>query len=116
MVTMYNKMVFKYNPQHHVVQKLKPGKQGMVGLMYDKANKICRVYKFSSLLNMNGTHEYNVIKSLLPLSAVCPYFPTNCELVYHELDSKYEERDNPFELKSKHKLYSDVCLSEFIDA
>lgn len=108
-------MVFKYNPQHHVVHKLKPGKQGMVGLIYDKANKVARVYKFSSLLNMNGTHEYNVIKSLLPLSKVCPYFPTHCELVYHELDSKYEESDNPYELKSKHRLFSDICLSEYVN-
>lgn len=107
-------MVFKYNPQHHVVQKLKPGKQGMVGLLYDKSNKEYNLYKFSSLLNMNGTHEYNIIKSLLPLSGVCPYFPTHCELVHHELDSNYEETDNPFEMKSKHKLYTDVCISEFI--
>lgn len=107
-------MVFKYNPQHHVVHKLKPGKQGMVGIVYDKSNKLARVYKFSSLLNMNGTHEYNVIKSLLPLSGLCPYFPTRCELVYHELDSKYEESDNPFEFASKHKLFADICLSEYV--
>lgn len=107
-------MVFKYNIQHHVVQILKPGKQGMVGIIYDKANNNCRIYKFSSLLNMNGTHEYNIIKSLLPLTSVCPYYPTNCELTYHELDSKYEESYNPFELKSKHKLFVDICLSEYV--
>jgi hypothetical protein len=107
-------MVFKYNPQHHVVQKLKPGKQGMVGIVHDKSNKMSRVYKFSSLLNMNGTHEFNVIKSLLPLATVCPYFPTHCELVYHELNSEYEEHENPYELKTKHKLFADICISEYM--
>lgn len=108
-------MVFKYNPQHHVIQKLKPGKQGMVGLVYDKANKGCKVYKFSTLLNQNGTHEYNIIKSLLPLAQVCPYFPTNCELVTHEIDCNYEEAENPFELRSKHKLFIDICLTEYMN-
>lgn len=107
-------MGFKYNPQHHIISKLKPGKQGLVGTIYDKSIKKTKVYKFSTLLNKNGTHEHNIIQSLKKVY-YCPYFIADSELVIHTIDSEFENADNIFNLKSKHKIDIDICLSEYIN-
>lgn len=110
---------FKYDPALHTVRRLKPGKQGMVGVISSSSDDDKNVvYKFSSLLNMNGAHEYIIINSLKPLRAVCPYFPTNAELSCHMIDSSYSDSacTNPFEITSKHRIVCDVCISEYVDS
>jgi hypothetical protein len=108
-------MVFKYNPQHHVITKMKGGKQGLVGMILDKSNKNIKIYKFSSNLNMLATHEYNIMSSLKTINHITPYFTSCYELVNIPVNQNFKEDDNPFELKTKYKYLVDVCISEYVE-
>lgn len=108
-------MVFNYNPKHHVITKLKSGKQGLVGVIYDKSNKTARIYKFSSNLNMLATHEYQIMNSLKIVNHITPFFTSVYELVNLPINQNYEEAENPFELNTKYKYTVDVCISEYVD-
>lgn len=109
-------MSFKYNPQHHIIKKLKFGKQGIVGIIYDKSSKETRLYKFSSQMNMLGTHEYKIMKSIDSMNKFCPFFTKCYELVNLQVNENFEHVDNPFEIGQKdNKFILDVCISEFIN-
>ncbi len=108
-------MVFKYNPQHHIITKLKGGKQGMVGLIWDKSNKNLRIYKFSSIMNMIGSHEYKIMKSLTTINHISPFFTKCYELVHLPINENFEESDNPFDIDTKYKYTLDVCISEYVN-
>jgi len=108
-------MVFKYNPQHHVITKMKSGKQGLVGMILDKSNKNIKIYKFSSILNMLATHEYNIMSSLKTVNHITPYFTSCYELVNLPVNQNFKDDDNPFELNTKYKYFVDVCISEYVE-
>jgi hypothetical protein len=108
-------MVFKYNPQHHVITKLKSGKQGLVGMIWDKSNKIIKVYKFSSIMNKIATHEYKIMTSLATMNKISPFFTKCYELVNLPVNDDFEETDNPFELNTKYHYTLDICISEYVE-
>lgn len=94
---------------------MKSGKQGLVGMIFDKANKNIKIYKFSSELNMLATHEYKIMSSLKLMNHITPYFTTCYDLVTLPINQNYREDDNPFELNTKYKYLVDVCISEYVD-
>lgn len=107
-------MVFTYDPKRHIITKLKSGKQGLVGLILDKSDKTIKVYKFSTTLNQLGTHEYKIMKSLSTINQISPFFTQAYELVNCNINSNFEEANNPFELTTKYKYNVDVCISEYV--
>lgn len=109
-------MTFKYNPQHHIIKKLKFGKQGIVGIIHDKSTKTNKVYKFSSQMNMLGTHEYKIMKSMNQLNNMCPFYTRCYELVNIPVAENFETSDNPFEINPRgNQFILDVCISEYIE-
>jgi hypothetical protein len=93
----------------------KPGKQGIVGLLQLKDIDHKYVFKISQYINYLVNHETIVMKGLNDISKFCPHFCKSIGTITAEIEPKVKESSNPFNVKSKYPIRTEVLLSEYID-
>lgn len=124
--------IFDYDPSRHEVLPFNSGKQGTVGIIYDKKDETAWVYKISTGMNMIATHEYKIMQSLEPVIEIVPFFTKSYTLMnaivnedtfFMEEDDdddddecNVNERDeNPFNVHGKrYKYITDVHFFEYV--
>ena len=99
--------------QSYKTQKMKGGKQGIVGLFEVEGKKF--LYKVSSDLTLIGTHEHAILKSLEKVTSLCPFFIKSYTVVNLMYGEDYEDSEDPFKIKSKAKYYLDTCFVEYVE-
>lgn len=97
----------------------KPGKQGIVGLFRMKSEELKDekfIFKMSQYINYLTYSELTVMQGLKKISSYIPHFCKGIGLVTSKIDSKYKKNnDNPFVIKNKYPIETDVLLCEYID-
>ena len=96
----------------------KPGKQGIVGLFETKdRDKPKYIFKMSQDINFLINHEITIMKGLSDISSFCPHFCKGFGSIKCKTEPKYKKDnpDNPFDVKSKYPIETEVLLCEFID-
>jgi hypothetical protein len=97
------------------VKMFESGKQGYVGLMeYIDNPSVKYVFKFSQYINYLAIHELQVSQSLKGISKYMPSFCRSIGLLNVPIEPKHKKGKNPFDIKSKHPIYKDVILFEYL--
>lgn len=104
---------FNYDPRKHKVTMLKPGKQGVVGVVDDTRSKTTSVFKMSSIFGFIATHENAVMEALKDIHKFCPFFIKGYGLRNITVDVNLEETDNPFEVEDL-PVKMDVVFAEYV--
>jgi hypothetical protein len=118
LLSYYNKNKDRPWNEWLFVQKIFPrsGKQGVVGLMESKDDKmIVYVFKISQYLNHLVQHEYASMSGLNELSDFCPHYCRVVGTIVCEIDPTKKKDGNPFECDSSRTIEKEVLLLEYID-
>jgi hypothetical protein len=104
-----------YDPQVHGVCMLKPGKQGVVGIVYDKNTLTAySVFKIACMFGHIATHEHSTFAALDAIHTYCPFFVRGKGYVPEmKINSDITETDNPFRVDDRPVLM-DVVFMEYI--
>lgn len=93
----------------------KPGKQGLVGIFKLVDNDRKYVFKISQYINYLIYHEYVVMRGLNDISKYCPHFCKSIGTIKAEVEPKVRKAVNPFDVRSKYPVHTEILLSEYID-
>jgi hypothetical protein len=96
----------------------KAGKQGLVGLLKIKSDKISKriVFKLSQHINYLIRHESVIMRGLNALSAYCPHFCKYIGNIECEVDPRARKEGNPFNISEvSHPIKKEVLLCEHVD-
>jgi hypothetical protein len=120
----YNKLLSYYEENKHnkdwkqwltFDKTLKPGKQGLVGLMKLNNGDGKYVFKLSQYINYLVEHESTIMKGLNELSSFCPHFCKSIGTITCNTDPERRKEGNPFEDGGDYSVEKDVLLCEFIN-
>jgi hypothetical protein len=89
------------------------GNQGVCGLFSIEGDKF--VFKLSQYIDHIAIHEYEIMKGLDEISEFCPHFCRSLALIEQDVEPKYKNNANPFEIVSKYPIKQPVILEEYID-
>lgn len=99
---------------------LKPGKQGIVGLLNLNRKSSSRkdlkyVFKLSQYINYLIQHESVVMKGLNEISCFCPHFCKAIGTIKCKVNPKTQKEGNPFDMNVKYPIEKEVLLCELIE-
>jgi hypothetical protein len=124
----YNKLILYYekyrnkpwNDWLEFDKTLKPGKQGIVGLLNLNRKRSSRkelkcVFKISQYINYLIQHESVVMSGLNEISCFCPHFCKLIGTIDCKVDPKCPKEGNPFNSEVKYPVEKEVLLCELIE-
>lgn len=96
---------------------LKPGKQGVVGLLNFKNKDTKCVFKMSQEVDNLTKHESVVMEGLNEMMAYLPHFCKSFGMVNCKRNPSPIKKENPFDKKSdvKYMIDEEILLQEYID-
>ena len=124
----YNKLISYYEKYQNKPfdywlefdKTLKPGKQGIVGLLNLKkksgsSEELQYIFKFSQYINYLIQHEGVVMKGLREISNFCPNFCKYVGTIICKVDPKSKKEGDPFNPEAKYPIEKEVLLCELIE-
>lgn len=88
------------------------GNQGICGIFSIDGHKV--VFKVSQFIDYIAEHEYEIMKGLDNIYEFCPHFCRSVGLMTLNVEPKFKDNANPFEIVSKYPIKKSILLEEYI--
>lgn len=102
----------EYGSKFSLKKTFSTGTQGICGIL--SSGDIDVVFKSSQHIDYIAEHEYNIMLGLDKLSDFCPHFCRSLGFVNFNMEPKFKEKTNPFEIVSKYSIKKGVLLEELV--
>jgi hypothetical protein len=102
----------EYGSKFSLKETFSTGTQGICGILSSGEEDV--VFKSSQYIDYIAEHEYNVMLGLDKISEFCPHFCRSLGFVNFNMEPKFKENTNPFEIVSKYGIKKGVLLEEVV--